>query len=502
MFKKLRVILALLSFIAVTLLFLDFTGVAQQWWGWIAKIQLVPAFLALNIVAIVLLLLLTIILGRAYCSVICPLGILQDIVIHVRGWFGKKSKRKNRFKYSKPKTWLRLSMLTIFVVMIILGLCNVIGTTIASFIEPYSAYGRIASSLFAPIYDAGNNVIADALVDTECYWFYHVEAFQYLPLTIIAVVTLLVIGVVAWVGGRAYCNTICPVGTILGYVSRYSLFKPIIDTSKCNGCTKCAKNCKSSCIDARNHEIDYSRCVMCMNCIENCSTGAIKIQRRLSRKENVEEESGANDSRRNFIITGIALAAASAAKASDKVTDGGLAKIVDKEKPQRKTRIVPPGAVSLSHLQRHCTGCQLCISSCPNDVLRPSTELSTFMQPVVGYEKGYCRPECVRCSDACPVGAFHKITVEEKSAIQIGRAVVNLNTCVATSRGQKCGNCADKCPTGAIKMVARDSNNENSHYMPVVNESKCIGCGACEYYCPVRPISAIYVNGNEKHRNI
>ena len=502
MFKKLRVILALLSFIAVTLLFLDFTGVAQQWWGWIAKIQLVPAFLALNIVAIVLLLLLTIILGRAYCSVICPLGILQDIVIHVRGWFGKKSKRKNRFKYSKPKTWLRLSMLTIFVVMIILGLCNVIGTTIASFIEPYSAYGRIASSLFAPIYDASNNVIADALVDTECYWFYHVEAFQYLPLTIIAVVTLLAIGIMAWLGGRAYCNTICPVGTILGYVSRYSLFKPIIDTSKCNGCTKCAKNCKSSCIDARNHEIDYSRCVMCMNCVENCSTGAIKIQRRLSRKENVEEESGANDSRRNFIITGIALATASAAKASDKVTDGGLAKIVDKEKPQRKTRIVPPGAVSLSHLQRHCTGCQLCISSCPNDVLRPSTELSTFMQPVVGYEKGYCRPECVKCSDACPVGAFHKITVEEKSAIQIGRAVVNLNTCVATSSGQKCGNCADKCPTGAIKMVPRDSNNENSHYMPVVNESKCIGCGACEYYCPVRPISAIYVNGNEKHRNI
>ena len=502
MFKKLRVILALLSFIAVTLLFLDFTGVAQQWWGWIAKIQLVPAFLALNIVAIVFLLLLTIILGRAYCSVICPLGILQDIVIHVRGWFGKKSKRKNRFKYSKPKTWLRLSMLTIFVVMIILGLCNVIGTTIASFIEPYSAYGRIASSLFAPIYDAGNNVIADALVDTECYWFYHVETFQYLSLTIIAVVTLLVIGVVAWVGGRAYCNTICPVGTILGYVSRYSLFKPIIDTSKCNGCTKCAKNCKSLCIDAKKHEIDYSRCVMCMNCIENCSTGAIKIQRRLSRKENVEEESGANDSRRNFIITGVALAAASAAKASDKVTDGGLAKIIDKEKPQRKTRIVPPGAVSLSHLQRHCTGCQLCISSCPNDVLRPSTELLTFMQPVVGYEKGYCRPECVKCSDACPVGAFHKITVEEKSAIQIGRAVVNLGTCVATSRGQKCGNCADKCPTGAIKMVARDSNNENSHYMPVVNESKCIGCGACEYYCPVRPISAIYVNGNEKHRNI
>ncbi len=502
MFKKLRVILALLSFIAVTLLFLDFTGVAQQWWGWIAKIQLVPAFLALNVVAIIFLLLLTIILGRAYCSVICPLGILQDIVTHVRGWFGKKSKRKNLFKYSKPKTWLRMSVMTIFLLLIILGLCNIIGTSIVSFIEPYSAYGRIASYIFAPIYNAGNNAIADAMVDTNCYWFYHVDSYHYLPLTIVAVATLLVVGVMSWIGGRAYCNTICPVGTLLGFVSRYSLLKPVIDTSKCNGCTKCAKNCKSSCIDAKNHAIDYSRCVMCMNCIENCSTKAIKIQRGTSSKGNIGNENGANDSRRKFIITGIALAATSVTKASDKVTDGGLAKIIEKEKPQRKTRILPPGAVSLSHMQRHCTGCQLCVSACPNDVLRPSTELSMFMQPVVEYEKGYCRPECVRCSGVCPTGAFHKISVEEKSAIQIGRAIVNFDACVAASHGKKCGNCADKCPTGAIKMVPRDSNNEDSHNIPVVNESKCIGCGACEYYCPVRPISAIYVNGNERHRNI
>ncbi len=502
MFKKLRVVLALLSFIAVTLLFLDFTGFVQQWWGWIAKIQLVPAFLALNVVAIVFLLLLAIILGRAYCSVICPLGILQDIIIHVRGWFWKKGRRKNRFKYSKPKTWLRISVMSMFILMIILGLCNIIGTSITFFIDPYSAYGRIASHIFAPIYNVGNNVIADALVDTNCYWFYHIDLYHYLPLTIIAVVTLLVVGIMSWIGGRLYCNTICPVGTILGCVSRFSLLKPVIDIKKCNGCTKCARNCKSSCIDAKNHAIDYSRCVMCMNCIENCSTGAIKLQRRLLTNEKVEKEECANDSRRNFIITGIALATTSAIKASDKVTDGGLAKIIDKEKPQRKARILPPGAVSLSHMQRHCTGCQLCISVCPNDVLRPSTELSTFMQPVVGYEKGYCRPECVRCSDVCPAGAFHKITVEEKSAIQIGCAVVNFDACIAASHGQRCGNCADKCPTGAIKMVPTDPNNESSHYMPVVNESKCIGCGACEYYCPVRPISAIHVNGNEIHRNI
>ena len=501
MIRKLRVCLAVISIVAITLLFLDFTGVVQCWWGWIAKVQFVPAFLSLNVIAIAFLLLLTLILGRVYCSVICPLGILQDIVNHVRGWVGKKQKRKNRFTYTKPKTWLRVGMLFVFIVLIILGLCNIIGTTIASFIEPYSAYGRVAYSLFAPIYNAGNNVIADALVDSDCYWFYHVESIQYLPITIIAVVTLFVVGIMSWIGGRVYCNTICPVGTLLGYISRYSLLKPVIDVSKCNGCTKCARNCKASCIDAKKHTIDYTRCVVCMNCIENCSTGAIKFQRKIKQVAN-DEHSENNASRRNFIITGVALATATAVKASDKVTDGGLAKIIDKEIPKRKNKIVPPGAVSLTHLQRHCTGCQLCISSCPNGVLRPSTELSTLMQPLMEYEKGYCRPECVKCSEVCPVGAFHAITVEEKSSIQIGRAIVKLDACVMSSKGSKCGNCADKCPTGAIQIIPLNPDDEKSHYMPVVNESRCIGCGACEYYCPVRPLSAIYVNGNEIHRTI
>ena len=116
---------------------------------------------------------------------------------------------------------MRIGVLSLFVVMIILGLCNIIGTTIASFIEPYSIYGRIASSLFAPIYDAGNNLIADAVADTECYLFYNVDTYNSIPLIIISSVSLLVIGAISWVGGRTYCNTICPVGTILGLVSRY-----------------------------------------------------------------------------------------------------------------------------------------------------------------------------------------------------------------------------------------------------------------------------------------
>lgn len=502
MLRTFRIILAVFSITVVSLLFLDFTGITQQWWGWMAKIQFVPAILSLNVVAILLLLLTTVILGRAYCSIVCPLGILQDIVARIRYIFTKKSKRKNWYNYTKPKTLLRLVIMLLFIVLIIFGVCNIIGTTLGSFIEPYSAYGRIASSLFVPIYDAGNNVIADAIADTDCYWFYNVERANYLPLIIVASITLIVVGGMAWFGGRAYCNTICPVGTILGFISKYSLFKPIIDTSKCNGCTKCARNCKASCIDAKNHRIDYSRCVVCMDCVNSCSTGAIKY-RRINKNKSVEVEcNGVDKNRRNFMTMSAVLLTTTAVKAADKTTDGGLAKIVKKETPSRKGRIVPPGAVSIFHLQQHCTGCQLCISACPNNVLRPSLKIDTFMQPVVEYNNGYCRPECVKCSEMCPNGVFHKISVEEKSSIQIGRAVVKYEDCIMTAKGKRCGNCADKCPTGAIKIVPRNPNDDSSNYMPVVNESKCIGCGACEYYCPVRPLSAIYVEGNDVHRNI
>lgn len=502
MLRKIRITFAIFSIIVVSLLFLDFTGIAQQWWGWMAKIQFVPAFLSLNVVVILLLLLATYILGRAYCSIVCPLGILQDIVARIRYIFTKKTKRRNRYNYTKPKTLLRLVIMLFFIVLIILGLCNIIGTTFVSFVEPYSSYGRIASSLFVPVYDAGNNVIANTISQTDCYWFYNVERANYLPLTIVALITLFIVGGMAWIGGRAYCNTICPVGTILGLISKYSLLKPIIDKSKCNGCTKCARNCKASCIDAKNHKIDYSRCVVCMDCINNCSTGAIEY-RMIKKNKSVKVESdGVDKNRRSFMTMSAILLTTTAVKATDKTTDGGLAKIIMKEKPSRKKRITPPGAISMSHLQQHCTGCQLCVSVCPNNVLQPSLKIDTFMQPVVEFNDGYCRPECVKCSEVCPAGVFHEISVAEKSSLQIGRATVKYEDCITAAKGKRCGNCADKCPTGAIKMVPRNPNDDKSNYMPVVNESKCIGCGACEYYCPVRPLSAICVEGNDVHRNI
>ncbi len=492
MLRKIRVVLATIAILMVTLLFLDFTGVAQGLWGWMAKVQFVPAVLSLNLIVLASLVVLTLLLGRVYCSVICPLGVWQDVVagIHSR-------RKKNRYRLSSAKTWLRLGILALFVVTIALGL-----TWIAALIEPYSVFGRMVASLIVPLYDGANNLLADWAAGNDSYMFYHVEARGWnMFVGTVAAISLIVVSVLAWVGGRTYCNTICPAGTILGYLAKYSWLKPVIDTEKCNKCGKCSRNCKASCIDFKEHKIDYSRCVACMDCIDVCSQKAIKYKHNVT-KERKPEEAKTDAGRRTFMAIGAMVAGALAVKAQEKLTDGGLAAIIPKEKPQRTTPIAPPGALSLDNLADHCTSCQLCISNCPNGVLRPSTSLDSLMQPVVSYEKGYCRPECTRCSEVCPAGAITKITRAEKSAIQIGHAVWVKDRCLPAIKGTACGNCARHCPVGAITMIPSIPGDDSSAKIPAVNTERCIGCGACENLCPVSPISAIYVEGHERHRSV
>lgn len=490
--SKIRKILAGVFFTLTTLLFLDFTGSIHAWFGWMAKIQFLPAVLALNVVVVIALVLLTLLMGRIYCSVICPLGVLQDIF----GWFGKKAK-KNRYTYSKPMNILRYVMLGILVVALVAGFGS-----IAALIAPYSAFGRIASNLFAPIYLWGNNLLVAWAESVDSYAFYSVDVWLKGGITlVVAVVTFVVLFVLAFKNGRTYCNTICPVGTVLGFLSRYSWLKPVIDTSKCNGCGLCARNCKASCIDSKNHAIDYSRCVVCLDCIDKCRQGAIKYVAR-SKSSQAPSGASADKGRRAFVTATAMVAGAGIAKAQQLKMDGGFATIEDKKIPKRETPLTPPGSLSAKNLAQHCTACQLCVSVCPNQVLRPSSDLSNFMQPETSYERGYCRPECVKCSEVCPTGAIKPITKEEKTAIQIGHAVWIADNCIVNTDGQKCGNCARHCPTGAIQMVPKDPNDKKSLQIPVVNTERCIGCGACENLCPSRPFSAIYVEGHEVHREI
>ena len=497
MLKKIRIALAAIFFVGITLLFV---GIGHNWWGWMAKLQFLPSALALNLVVVAVILLANFIFGRLYCSVICPMGVFQDVVIWLRRTCGKwlqnaqtrklkklkesgsteKPKVKQylkRFNYVPEHKWVRYGVLLLAIVSIVVS-----GQMLIALIAPYSAYGRIVRSIVG----VASGSVVPALLIT-------------------GLVTLVLIFCCAWLWGREYCNTICPVGTTLSLVSRFALFRPTIDTSKCINCGRCGKGCKASCIDTQNHRIDYARCVVCFDCLDNCSEGAIQYRfvglkgkdASPAKPANDDKQAGADSGRRAFLATTALVGTALAAKAQDHM-QGGLAPVIDKQNPERGTRLVPFGAGSVKSFYDHCTACQLCVSACPNGVLRPSTDFEHFLQPVMGYEHGYCRPECNACSQVCPAGAIKPVTVEQKQTIRIGVAKVNLDLCLPAQGKDSCGNCSYHCPSGAIRMVRQQGSRMQ---IPTVSEDRCIGCGACENLCPSRPISAITVNGLSIHHN-
>ena len=496
MLKKIRVALAIIFWLGITLLFLDFTGALHGWLGWMAKLQFLPAVLAVNIAVIIGLVLLTLVFGRVYCSVICPLGVFQDGVAHLNVARKRKNKNRKPYSYSPEMKWLRYGVWALFVIALIAGV-----QALVALLAPYSAWGRIVQNLFQPVYIWINNLFASLAERANSYTFYDKEVWlRSLPTFIVAIVTLVAVVILAWKNGRTYCNTICPVGTTLSFFSRFAMFRPVIDAEKCKNCKVCEHNCKAACINIAEHKIDYSRCVDCFNCLEDCKFGALKYKYAWGKKEQAPSpaEPAQSDAGRRAFIAGAALAVGTAAlKAQEKKVDGGFATLLDKEVPERDIPLTPPGSKSVKDFYRRCTACQLCVAECPNNVLRPSTDLKHFMQPEMSYERGYCRPECTRCSEVCPAGAIRKITKEEKTQYHVGTARVNPALCVV-EKGVECGNCARHCPAGAIMLV---KDEETGYRRPVVNEEKCIGCGACENLCPARPISAITVNGRHNHIN-
>ncbi len=512
MLRKIRISLAVLCFVCITLLFV---GIGHDWWGWLAKLQFLPAVTRLiggavlgNIVVVAGILLVTWLFGRIYCSVLCPLGVFQDFVIRVRRILGKRIKPlSKKHIFNKERRWVRYPVLALYIACLIVD-----GQLITALLGPYSIYGRMVTAV------VGGGPA---------------------PFMIAACATLVVVVLCAWIWGRAWCNVICPVGTFLGCFSKYSLFRVRFDTDKCVKCGACSHICKASCIDAATQTLDGSRCVDCFDCIDFCKIGGLKYGRRPAgsyasprgssagtedpstsvlavsaagcglRPSNagpsspspdysrVEAESRPDEGRRAFIATTAMLVGAGlTARAQEMKVDGGLAPIEAKTPVEREPRLVPPGSQSVKDFYDRCTACQLCVTNCPNGVLRPSTDLEHLLQPQMGYENGYCRPECTTCSDICPAGAILPVKKDAKTLIHIGTAVVNAELCLAAKGEAGCGKCARECPVGAISMVTVDG-----HRRPVVAEEVCIGCGKCEYLCPSRPVSAITVKGLEIHRS-
>jgi ferredoxin len=523
--RRIRVIVATLVMISVCLIFFDFRNWLPVPFKYtLTSIQFVPAYLSLThgvLFGLVCLLILAIsaCFGRIYCSAICPLGILQDVISWLAAFFRRK---KIFLGYKKPHNKIRYSILAIVIISVIIGG----GGFFLAWLDPYSQFGRIASTLFRPVIIYANNSIADffqhhqlgTLPRVKVPW---VGIGVFLPPLLIAtLITILAV----W-RGRLYCNTICPVGALLGLASKFSLWKLGIDEKACRKCGDCMRSCKTQSINLRAGDIDFSRCVTCYNCLSVCDEHGIKYrwqgipflpQRRrdtentLIKKSTPEKnrlallssaplrlrgENLLNLDRRNF-ITATAIGA---------FTISGGSLLASVANPDKKTdanghdfihAVLPPGAQNLDHFLSHCTACQLCVSACPSHVLESSfleyAAISGFMKPRLNADKSFCNINCTVCGEACPDHAILPLTKAEKQTTRIGLAHVEPHECIIYKDGTSCGACAEHCPTAALQISPLAGYHDP---MPVVSEQYCIGCGACQYACPSRPHKAIAIRG-------
>ena len=455
--KRIRIGIAAIVFILIVLAFLGLFTPATA----LLKIQAAPslmktiaAFSVGTLVTFIVILLVTLLFGRFYCSIICPLGISQDIVAFL-------SRRKGK---PLPK---HLAFPRALCLGIVVGLLAVGWTLGFKLLDPYSNFGRVFAS-------------------------YGVGAI--LPFVIILALSV-------W-RKRLFCNAICPVGTTLGIVSRIGLLKLSI-SEKCVKCGRCVKACNAGCIDLENHRIDNARCVRCLNCLGACAMGAIHFGRPIAVQPPAPQEdakpadeqptpppSTPDMAKRELLLSvpvglvGLGVSAAVGKHFLKALLDAKTAEPVEEEadeaaeaKPQF---ILPPGAGDVSRFASKCTACLLCVHNCPSKIIKPSPTGYGFV--TLNLEGSHCGYDCNRCSQICPTGAIQPISLADKQKLRIAQATINYKNCKVYQDEEPCGKCAEVCPTKAITLIKKTG-------APKLKKSLCIGCGACQAICPNKTIT-------------
>ena len=275
--KPLRVVVALVFLAGLTAAFVDFRGIVPARLAhWLAVVQFTPALLALGTGGAALLIFagligVTLAFGRVYCSTVCPLGLLQDAIARLAGWVRP---RRRPLLFRRESTGVRYSVLAATI-------ATLIGASAIAYshVDPYSNFGRMASGLFRPLLVAANNALVTPANALGFQTLYRVAPPWPGPAVLLP--ALFVLGLVAGLAvwrERIYCNTLCPVGTVLGLLARGAAFRLTWDRAACTKCTRCLHVCKAQCLDLRAGMIDASRCVACFNCLAVCPENGISYR--------------------------------------------------------------------------------------------------------------------------------------------------------------------------------------------------------------------------------
>jgi formate hydrogenlyase subunit 6/NADH:ubiquinone oxidoreductase subunit I len=493
--RKFRIVFSAVILVCFILAFIDFRALIQvKYINYLLYLQFIPSaikYFNLKTVAaagFLVVLLLTLLSGRTYCSFLCPLGIGQDLNSRIGGKIRKKFRR---FGFKKPHTVIRYSLLAIT-----LGVTIIWGIYLLTLLDPYSIFGRFMTFFIKPLILILNNFLAHIFGKFDIYALNHIDikGFSFITYSI-PVVFLLLTGILSIIKGRLYCNMICPVGTLLGLLSKISLFRIKFIESKCTRCGRCSLACKSSCIDFLNLNIDISRCVDCFNCISSCPDKALSY----SLVSSKPTEHKTDESKRRFVAGSILMlfGISQSSRAQEKSVP--VPKRESTVKESKTSPVCPPGAGSIEDFTRHCIACSLCITACPNNVLKASVKqygITGFLQPVMDYHKSFCTYNCTVCTEVCPTFALKPLLLEAKKLTQIGKVNFIKDNCIVKTEKTACGACSEACPTKAVYMIPYEGNL----VIPETNQEICIGCGHCEYACPTTPYKAIYVDGNPVHQ--
>jgi len=443
---------------------------------------------------VLLVVIITLVFGRVFCSFICPFGTLHNMT----GMTKPALKGRERIKANEKSPGQKVKYGILFIILI----AAVLGLNIAGIMDPISFLFRsLALAVFPGIgiglkelFDimAGSDIKAlnlasyGAEVLVSPVFGYGYKTFQ--AAWIIGGLFLLVL-FLNRIKPRFWCRMLCPLGALLGITSKFSIMKLEKDEEKCTDCKLCVKNCQGAASPIPGKQWEASECLSCFNCFNVCPEDVISFKFKLPRP-NPSPDIG-----RRAVLTGL-VAGVSIPFLSR--LDGQIHNIPD------SSLIRPPGSVPEKEFLALCQRCGLCMKVCPTNVVNPAlTEggLAGFWTPTLNMIQGYCEYSCTLCSSVCPTGAIREISLKEKieTPIKIGSAYVDRGRCLPWSGNSPCIVCEEVCPTSpkAIHLekttVPGPNGKKIAVQLPYVDLEKCVGCGICENKCPVKGKHAIRV---------